>query len=149
MNQFSASEVLIKLSDLALRVADHLNVSPNPNDKDFHTWADSNGIERDKAEAAAYELASIFTKFLYGGRAAEKGITEADVDSEELFNGTIIEHEHTSDSETARRIALDHLAETNGKRYYASLKTMEELIKRHRKVSDENFRKILENIGKM
>ena len=129
---FLARDIPMEFSELALRVADHFNVSPNPSDKDFHTWADSQGLDHAKSESAAYELASTFTKFLYGGRAAEKGIEETDVDPEELKNGIEIEYEHTSDKETAQRIALDHEAEFPKDaplKYYVALVLMERLMK--------------------
>lgn len=121
-----------KLSDIAFRVADHFNVNPNPNDEDFHAWADGQGIEHDKAEAAAYELATVFTKFMYGGRAADKGIDLKDVDPEEAKKGTEVEYEHTSDKETAQRIMLDHEAEFPKDaplKYYEALLLMERLMK--------------------
>ena len=121
-----------KLTDTAFRVADHLNVSPNPTDKDFHAWADGQGIDHSEAESSAYELASTFTQFLYGGRFVEKGIDERDIDPEELKNGIEIEYEHTSDKETAQRIALDHEAEfpTDAPlKYYVALVLMERLMK--------------------
>ena len=57
------------------------------------------------------------------GRAQDKGITEEDVDSEELKMGIEVELEHTEDRAKAKKIALDHLAEI--KDYYTRLKKME------------------------
>lgn len=131
-----------KLSDTAFRVADHLNVSPNPTDEEFHAWADSQGIEHAKAEAAAYELASIFVAFLYGGRAAEKGVDAKDVDSEDLKKGIEVEYEHTSDKDTAERIALDHESEFPKDaplKYYVALILMERLMKALVKTKNKGF----------
>jgi hypothetical protein len=52
------------------------------------------------------------------GRAKEKGITEKDVDPEQLKIGIQVEMEHTDDKDLATQIALDHLAEKDT--YYTS-----------------------------
>lgn len=70
------------------------------------------------------EIIGTFMEFVNNGRANEKGITEVDVDPQELAMGIEIEYEHTTDMETAKRIALDHLSEL--KDYYTRLKRMEE-----------------------
>ena len=58
--------------------------------------------------------------FHRGGRYNESGMP--DVDEKELSIGVIIECEHTSNVEDARRIALDHLAEIPD--YYSRLVNM-------------------------
>jgi len=58
------------------------------------------------------------------GRANEKGITEKDVNLDELVMGIEVEKEHTSSPEMAKRIALDHLAELPD--YYTRLRKMED-----------------------
>ena len=65
--------------------------------------------------------------FWDAGRAKEKSLTEADVDPDELKLGIEIEKEHTTSEEMAKRIALDHLAETGGakSKYYTYLVEME------------------------
>lgn len=63
------------------------------------------------------------SEFFEKGRAKEKGITESDVDQDELKRGIKVEYEHTSSEIIARRIALDHLAECDD--YYTKLKKME------------------------
>ena len=60
------------------------------------------------------------------GLAEKKGITEADVDSEQLRMGIEVEMEHTGDPEVAKRIALDHLAEFDN--YYTELEKMEKRL---------------------
>jgi hypothetical protein len=57
------------------------------------------------------------------GRAREEGVTSSEVDQEELAKGIAMEMEHTLDEETARRLALDHLAEIPD--YYTRLEAME------------------------
>jgi hypothetical protein len=79
-----------------------------------------------------YKLVSLFSQFLNNGRANEKGFISKDVDPSELEKGIEIEKEHTTDEETAERIALDHLAETPDKEkksdYYTKLDKMEKEI---------------------
>ena len=58
------------------------------------------------------------------GKAAEAGLTENDVDPDQLAMGIEVEKEHTSDEEEAKKIALDHLAEFPD--YYTHLKEMED-----------------------
>jgi hypothetical protein len=67
------------------------------------------------------DLASPFEgeDILPGGMAAAHGITERDVDPDELRMGIEEEMEHTSDPIVAKRIALDHLAEDRD--YYSKL----------------------------
>ena len=64
------------------------------------------------------------------GRAKMKGITESDVNADELARGIEHEMEHTTDRDTAARIALDHLAEYAG--YYTALDKMEGELYRER-----------------
>jgi len=70
------------------------------------------------------QVVDVFKQFSDHGRANEKGITEKDVDPEELKMGIKVEMEHTTDKNTSTRIALDHLAEL--KDYYTRLNKMEE-----------------------
>ena len=103
--------------------------NPSPTDEGengVHEWAEKNGYDKHDVEEAIYKLTGTYVKFLANGRANEKGITEEDVDPEELKMGIEIEHEHTTDEETAKRIALDHLAEHLDSDYYSRLKQMEE-----------------------
>jgi len=112
------------LDPLAVRVADFLSASPNPSDDDFHEWAEGEGVDKHEAEAAAYRLATCFAEFLLGGKANEEGVTENDVDPDELSMGINVEKEHTPNVAVAKRIALDHLAEIDD--YYTRLAEMEE-----------------------
>jgi len=97
--------------------------NPNPNDKQFHEWAEGKGFDVHEAESIAYQLASKFAAFLVGGRAKEKGMTKDKVDPKELAKGIEVEMEHIDDKEVAERIALDHLAEFGD--YYTRLVKME------------------------
>jgi len=63
-------------------------------------------------------------EFFNQGRAAEKGVTEDEVDAEQLAMGIKVEAEHTDNEEVAKKIALDHLAEIPD--YYTRLKKMED-----------------------
>jgi len=76
------------------------------------------------------EMVGLFKQFADNGRANKEGIAEKDVDPEELRMGIEVEYEHTTDKETAKRIALDHLAETkhSKSKYYTYLKEMEKRI---------------------
>jgi hypothetical protein len=56
------------------------------------------------------------------GLAERHGLTEADVDPEELRRGIEVELEHTDDPRVAKQIALDHLAEHRD--YYTKLATL-------------------------
>jgi hypothetical protein len=112
------------IDPLSLKVAGFFRDNPNPSDSSFHSWAKDEGLEPDVAEAAAYRLATLFTMFLFAGRAAEKKFSETDADPEELSMGIAVEMEHTSCGIIAKRIALDHLAEISD--YYTRLKAMEE-----------------------
>jgi len=60
---------------------------------------------------------------LLHGRAEKEGVTEKDVDPEQLAMGVKVEMEHTDDPAVARRVACDHLAELPD--YYIRLKAME------------------------
>jgi hypothetical protein len=62
-------------------------------------------------------------KRLRGGMAEKMGVTEKDVDQEELRLGEEHELEHTSDRKFARQIALDHLAEHP--HYYSRIATFD------------------------
>jgi len=67
-------------------------------------------------------------EFWEAGRAKKDGISEEDVDPDELSMGIEIEKEHVDDNSVAKKIALDHLAEI--KDYYTRLKKMEDESKK-------------------
>jgi hypothetical protein len=121
-DEFSAEEMK-GLAPADEAVAAFLAEHPGATDEQFHEWAEENGYNIHKAEQKAYELAAKFSRILESGRAKEKGTTAGKVDSKELAMGMEVEKEHTPDPETAKRIALDHLAELPD--YYTRLKKME------------------------
>lgn len=91
--------------------------------------SESETTESVKEGSATSDLASILTK----GRSMEKGITEKDVDPEQLKIGMEIEAEHTPDLTIRKKIAIDHLAEYPSNaplQYYTGLVLMEGLIKK-------------------
>ena len=104
-------------------IIDFFATYDNLSDEDVHNWAELNGYDIGVVEEEAYRLASIMGKFLNGGRANEKGVLETDVDATQLALGIEVEAEHTPHTETAKRIALDHLAELTD--YYTRLEIME------------------------
>lgn len=109
--------------DLEQEVIQFLAENENPDDEQLHQWAESKGYNVPAVERAIYRLATKFVQFADDGRAGEKGVTFDDVDPKQLAMGVEVEKEHTPDEETARRIALDHLAEMPD--YYTRLKEME------------------------
>jgi len=75
------------------------------------------------------------SEFVNAGRAHEKGVAEKDVDAKELEMGIAVEHEHTTNKDIAKRIALDHLAEI--KDYYTRLAKMEAKAKKDQEEPEE------------
>ncbi|MDD5650239.1 MAG: hypothetical protein PHF86_07485 [Candidatus Nanoarchaeia archaeon] len=102
-----------------------LKINPNPSDVDLHIWAEKHDYDIHEVENEIYKLATKFVNFLTGGKANELSVSEEDVDSKELAKGVKVELEHTSDKDVAKRIALDHLAESKGVPYYSLLADME------------------------
>lgn len=60
---------------------------------------------------------------IFQGKADKEGLSEKDVDQNELSMGIKVELEHTKNKDIAKKIALDHLAEMAD--YYSKLKKME------------------------
>lgn len=112
-------------------VMDFLKAHPNPPDSKLHDWTDSNKIETDDAEAAAYQLATEMVKFLHDGKSVKDKKKESDFDSGEIAKGIKVEKEHTSNETIAKRIAMDHLTEIPD--YYTRLLAMEEAAKKGKK----------------
>ena len=108
-----------------LDILKFLKNNPYPNDKQFHKYAEAQGLDPDKAEKEAY---SIISTFASGGEANKKGISFKDVDPKQLKRGIEVEYEHVDKKSPyaklmAARIALDHLAEIDD--YYTRLDKME------------------------
>ncbi len=117
-------EMVEQDNDLVKVAEKFLTKYPNPTDKTLHTFCESKGIDVHQFESAVYSLASKFiNEFKNAGRANEKGITEDDVDANELAMGIKVEFEHTTCRKMAFRISLDHLAEIPD--YYTRLAKME------------------------
>lgn len=100
--------------------------NPNPDDKMVHQWAEKNNLDVHKVETEIYKLATISAQFLLGGRANEKRFSEKDADKKELEMGIKVEREHIDNIDIQKRIALDHLAESN--KYYTALAKMEKSL---------------------
>jgi len=120
-----AEEFYRKISsdNLENDVIDFFKDNPNPSDSDLHKWAEGKGYNVHDVETTIYTLATKYVNILVGGEANKKKVTEKDVDSKELAMGIEVEKEHTSDEDTAKEVALDHLAEIPD--YYTKLKKME------------------------
>lgn len=61
--------------------------------------------------------------------AEKAGITEANVNPQQLAMGIEVELEHTKNREIAKQIAIDHLAEIPD--YYSRLKLMEKCAEKY------------------
>lgn len=88
------------------------NKPPIPDSK-YHKFAESIGLEPDKAESMAY---NILSGFLSGGKSEGK---EFDYDKNEMAMGMKVELEHSKEPLLAHKIALDHLKEDP--KYYSKL----------------------------
>jgi hypothetical protein len=74
----------------------------------------------------------IIEDLMQAGESWNKSFTPADADPEELEEGINVEFEHTRDPVISMKIALDHLAEDGGDRYYTALSVMEQILKHDR-----------------
>ena len=115
-----------------------LKENPNPSDPQVHAFAEKKKYDIHDFEKEIYKLASAFVFFMTNGLATEKGITEKDVDKEQLKKGRKVEKEHIKKDKNnyfqemihrkiPLKIALDHLAEIPN--YYDLLEEMEKGIK--------------------
>ena len=82
-----------------------------------------------------------------GKTSQAKGVTEADVDAEQLKQGIKVELEHTDNEETAKKIALDHLAEFPD--YYTRLKKMEDEAKKKVSSRIESLRESFKEVSEL
>lgn len=97
-------------------------------DKKVHDLADELGMSPHVLESEIYAFASLWAmnqqaEVNPGGRAEAKGVTEADFPKATIDKGIKVELEHTKDRALAKKIVLDHLAES--KIYYDALAEME------------------------
>ena len=92
-------------------------------DSDIHALAEKLGIAPDALETHIY---GILRSFLGEGKSKK---FDGEYDEKELAMGKKIEMEHVSDPVLAERIAMDHLSEFGGGKYYTALKQMEDRLK--------------------
>jgi hypothetical protein len=123
--QVLANDILstVKKTNLKSDIIDFFIQNTNPNDAKLHSWAEKMGHDTHQVETEIYKFATLFIKFLTGGRANSKKFTEKDANKKELAMGIKVESEHITDTETQKRIALDHLSENSA--YYSALAKME------------------------
>ena len=92
-----------------------------------------------------YKLAKIEMppEFWEGGKAVKEGVTEDDVDSDELASGIKVEKEHIDDADIAKKIALDHLAEIPDApwKYYSALDWVEKVMGKMTKMNAKDAEK--------
>ena len=90
------------------------------------------------------ELGRKYLAFHNDGKAKARGVTESDVPADQLEKGTVVEKEHTPDANMARRIAVDHLAESPV--YYKELEKMETKLE-HKKANHVQYLTQAERAG--
>lgn len=120
------------------KVVKFLVSNQNPSDDQVHKFAEEEKINVHQLESVFYFLATKTANMLSGGRSAEKGITEADVDPKELAMGIKVEFEHCKCLHIAKKIALDHLAELPD--YYSRLAKMESEGEAQTETIQESFK---------
>ena len=124
---------LLRENDISLqeKIINFLTTIEIKSDEDVHNFADSIGIDPHIIKLEIYKFIQAFTR---GGDFNKSGISEDIIDKNELQVGQRVEYEHTLDQfgyysqYIAKRIALDHLAESIDKpdpKYYKNLMDME------------------------
>lgn len=105
---------------VAFVVCEYVNGDPEPN-KEFVSWEWCPHATRQE-HPSIYPVNREVLERLPNGKITEKvePAKEKDVDPKELKMGIDVEMEHTDSRETAKRIALEHLAEDP--KYYTQLK---------------------------
>ena len=99
------------------KIADFFIKFPKPEDEQIHSFAESEGIDKHRFEEIIYEMLGSFL-----GNGKSKNFTGS-YDQDQIKMGIEVEHEHTSSSFIAERIAKDHLSEFPD--YYTRLAKME------------------------
>ena len=122
-NKSEQNSAGLGVSSAATSVIDFLEQNPTPDGQSFHAFTESQGMDANQAESIAYALAGKYVMFLRGGKSVQSNIDLTAVDPDQLNKGIEVESEHTSDPTTAKKIALDHLAEIPD--YYTRLDEME------------------------
>ena len=115
-----------KSKDVKTSLIIYLKKYPTASPQDVFQWARRMFFNPDDVDRLLVEYAAKYADFLSSGRSTEKSVGEEEVDQTELRTGIQIETEHTTDLETAKKIALDHLAEH--KDYYTALVAMEKAL---------------------
>lgn len=105
-------------------IIDFFSTHTKVSDDEVHELASQLGIDKHQFEERIY---SLLTSFFGAGR--HKTNPPDEVDEEELQKGIKVEMEHTNSPAIARRIALDHLSEKGGTKYYTELEKMEKRMK--------------------
>ena len=124
INKLFEQEVSQEVKDEVIELLKSFNGKKVPDEK-IHAIAEKHGISPHDLEDWIYSLASQHVSEcllkkedkIAGGKGDKK--SPEDVDKNELAVGIEVEMEHTSDKETAKEIALDHLTEKP--KYYSLL----------------------------
>jgi len=103
-------------------IMDFFSQNPNPQDADFHAFAEQNGMDVHQAETMVYTLATKAVNLIRGGASVEAQLDPNTVDPNELQMGIELEYKHTPDASIAKKIALDNLSINPN--FYTSLKQM-------------------------
>ena len=120
------------------KIVNFFRENPYPKDDVVHAFTDKEGIDHSVLKAKIYELVCTF---LCGGVSYDKKVTEKEVAPEALKMGIDVEYEHTDKKSPfaeiiAKKIALDHLAETKDLKknpYYTYLAELEKRIEKEDK----------------
>ncbi len=129
---------LIEITDeIRVKILDFLrNTEIKDDKKDVHKFAEDMKMNTHQLELEIYIIVQCFFR---GGKAFDKGVTEKDVNQDELKVGRDeIEIEHVDVKNPyakfiTTRIALDHFAEITppkNSKYYAFLKNMEKEVEK-------------------
>ena len=103
-------------------IMDFFSQNPNPQDVDFQSFVEQNGMDVSQANSIAYALASKTVNLLRSGASVEEQLDPNTVDPEQLQMGIEIEQRHTTDIPIAKKLALDNL--TIHPEYYSLLQNM-------------------------
>ncbi len=130
----TSAKTLLNDKEVMERIVDLLAAAggkPIPG-TEVHAFAEGLEVDPGELESVIYSFASKWAmnekaKVNPGGKAEQKGVTEADFDEAAVKKGTEVELEHTPDRNFAKKIALDHIAEFPT--YYDKLEKMESSMK--------------------
>ncbi len=136
------NNILLLGNTLESKIINFFTNNSNPSDKQVHKFAENNGINKHKLEEEIYKFLSTF---LCGGKyqSSSKNLI---YDMDELKMGDRVELEHVDKNSSyakyiARRIALDHLAEFDGKYYYTALDKSEKDLETKMEGGNDNLYK--------